>query len=57
MRNRPIGTQTELFKPSRRVLQVPAEVRQKMIRLLARVLQQHMARHYGDLGAAETNHE
>jgi hypothetical protein len=47
MRDRPIGTQIELFKPSRRVPQVPAEVRQKMIRLLARLLQQHMARHYG----------
>ena len=47
MRDRPIGTQIELFKPPRRVPQVPAEVRQKMIRLLARLLQQRMARHYG----------
>ena len=38
MRDRPIGTQIELFKPSRRVPQVPAEVRQKLIRLLARRL-------------------
>jgi hypothetical protein len=57
MRDRPIGTQIELFKLSRRVPQVPAEVRQKMIHLVARLLQQQMARHYRDMGAAETNHE
>jgi hypothetical protein len=57
MRDRPKGTQIELFKPPRQVPQVPAEVRQKMIRLLARLLQQHLARHDGNMGAAETNHE
>ena len=57
MRDRPIGTQIELFKPPHRVPQVPAEVRQKMIRLVARLLQQRVARHDGDMGAGETNHE
>ncbi len=57
MRNRLTENQIELFQPPRQVVEFPPEVRQKMIRLLARLLEQHVARSLRRAAVAEANHE
>jgi hypothetical protein len=57
MRNRLTENQIELFQPPRQVVEFPPEVRQKMIHLLARLLEQHVARSLRRAPVAEANHE
>ena len=57
MRRRSKSSQLELFREVRRSPEVPREVRQKMIRLLARLLREHIARKGGGHHALEANHE
>lgn len=57
MRNRPKSSQFELFWLTRRIPEVPPEVRQKTIRLVARMLRQHAARSGDRRRVPEANHE
>jgi hypothetical protein len=56
-RAKPSRTQFELFRATRRSPEVPREVRQKMIRLLAQMLRQHAARGGDRRCVREANHE
>jgi hypothetical protein len=38
------GIQFRLFQPPERSLEIPGEVRQKLVRLLAQMLRRHVAR-------------
>ena len=57
MRRRPRSSQLELFREVRRSPEVPGEVHQKMIGLLARLLREHMARKGDRPHRLEANHE
>ncbi len=57
MRRRSKSSQLELFREVRRSPEVPREVHRKMIRLLARLLREHMARKGGRHYRLEANHE
>ena len=57
MRKRSKSSQLELFREVRRSPEVPREVHQKMIRLLARLLREHMARKGDRHHRLEANHE
>ena len=56
MRKGSKSRQFELFVLTRRSPEVSREVRQRMVRLLARMLRQHAARR-GDRCVAEAKHE
>ena len=57
MRRRSKSRQFELFRGVRRSPEVPREVHQKMIRLLARLLREHTARGGDRHRTLEANHE
>ena len=57
MRRRSKSGQIELFRPTRQSPEVPREVRQKMIRFLARLLREHAARSGDRRRFPEVNHE
>jgi hypothetical protein len=57
MRKRSKSSQFELFRLVRRSPEVPQEVRQKTIRLLARMLREHAARGGDGHRLLEANHE
>ena len=57
MRRKLKSRQFELFREIRRNPEVPREVHQKMIRLLARLLREHMARKGDGYHRREANHE
>ena len=57
MRRRSKSRQFELFRGVRQSPEVPREVHQKMIRLLARLLREHMARKGDRHYKLEANHE
>jgi hypothetical protein len=57
MRRRSKSSQLELFREVRRSPEVPREVHQKMIRLLARLLRDHIARKGDRPHRLEANHE
>ena len=57
MRRRSKSSQLELFREVRRSPEVPREVHQKVIRLLARLLREHMAGKDGRPRRLEANHE
>jgi hypothetical protein len=57
MRRRLKSSQFELFREVRRSPEVPREVHQKMIRLLARLLREHIARKGNGHRALEANQE
>lgn len=58
MRRRSKSSQLELFREVRRSPEVPREAHQKMIRLLARLLREHVTARKGDRHhKLEANHE
>jgi len=57
MRRRSKSSQFELFREVRRSPEAPREFHQKMIRLLARLLREHVARGGDGPRALEANHE
>jgi hypothetical protein len=57
MGRRSKSSQFDLFRLTRRSPEVPGEVRQKMIHLLARMLRQHAARGLDRRPVPEANHE
>lgn len=50
-------TQLRLFQPPRQSLEVPREVRQKILRLLARMLREYVARGLAGGRVPEASHE
>ena len=57
MRKRSKSSQRDLFQVTRRSPEVPREVRQKVIRLLAQMLRRHAAQSNERRWVREANHE
>ena len=51
------GIQLRLFQPSQRSPEVPEEVRQRIVRLLAQMLRQHVARDWAGGAVPEASNE
>ena len=51
------GIQFRLFQPPQRSPEVPREVRQRIVRLLAQMLRQHVARSWADRHVPEASND
>ena len=51
------GIQFRLFQPPQRSPEVPGEVRQRIVRLLAQMLRQHVARGWADGHVPEASND